>query len=131
MFTRILLEIRQPWSISDFNKSSLLSNLHCASFFEIDEIIAGLVKVEDCEVNKRDCMGNTSLTWDARGGHEGLLGRGDVNPDKRNNDGETSLHGFYSIFTTLVYAKNKPCRSRTNPNTRVLGLMSQYRDIQG
>jgi len=27
--------------------------------------------------------------------------------------------GFYSIFATLVYGENKPCCSRTNPDTRV------------
>ena len=89
--TRILL---RRYHI-DFNEPSLFSGLHCASFFGIDEIVAGLVKVGGCDVNKQDCGGNTSLTWAARRGHEGvvkiLLGRDDINPDIPNNDGDTPL----------------------------------------
>jgi len=99
--TKILLKIRQPWSTVDFNKPSLFSDLHCASIFGIDEIVAGLVRVEGCDVNKRDCMGNTPLTWAARGGHEGvvkiLLGRDDVNPEKSDNGGRTPL-GLAAIY---------------------------------
>ena len=90
--TKILLG---RWYLIDFNKPSLFSGLHCASIFGIDEIVAGLVKVEGCDVNKKDRLGNTSLTWAARRGHEGvvkiLLGRGDINPDIPNNDGDTPL----------------------------------------
>jgi len=91
--TKILLG---AWQIIDFSKPSLFSGLHCASIFGIDEIVAGLVKVEGCDVNKKDCLGNTSLMWAARCGHEGvvkiLLGRGDINPDIPNNDGDTPLY---------------------------------------
>jgi len=90
--TKILLEM---WYIIDFSEPSLFSGLHCASFFGIDEIVAGLVKVEGCDVNKQDCKGNTSLTWAARRGHEGvvkiLLGRDDINPDIPDNSGRTPL----------------------------------------
>jgi len=90
--TRILLK---TWYNIDFNKSPRFSGLHCASFFGIDEIVAGLVKVEGCDVNKKDRRGNTSLAWAARRGHEGvlkiLLGRDDINPDKPNDFGRTPL----------------------------------------
>jgi len=90
--TKILLG---RWYHIDFNKPSLLSGLHCASFFGIDEIVASLVKAEGCDINKKDCLGNTSLSWAARRGHEGvvkiLLGRDDVNPNKPDNDGRTPL----------------------------------------
>jgi len=93
--TRIILETRVPWSTIDFSKPSLFSNLHCASIFGIDQIVADLVKVESCDVNKKDCMGNTSLTWAAHGGHEGvvktLLGHDGINPNQPNNDGQTPL----------------------------------------
>jgi len=93
--TRILLGAQEPWHRVDFNKPSLLSGLHCASIFGIDELVAGLVKVEGCDVNKKDCLGNTSLKWAAHYGHEGvvkiLLGRGDINPDIPNNGGNTPL----------------------------------------
>ena len=91
--TKILLE--EMWYTIDFSNPSLLSGLHCASFFGIDEIVAGLVEVEGCDVNKQDSMGNTSLTWAACRGHEGvvkiLLRRDDVNPEKSDNDGQTPL----------------------------------------
>ena len=35
---------------------------------------------------------------------------------------EASIHGFYWIFATLAHAHNKSWRSRTNPDTRVLGV---------
>jgi len=106
--TKILLGTR--YNI-DFNKPSLFSGLHSASFFGIDEIVAGLVEVEGCDVSKRDCLGNTSLTWAARGGHEGvvkiLLGGDDINPDKPNNEGETpllwaALYGHEGVVKILL-----------------------------
>ena len=83
------------WCNIDFNEPSLFSGLHCASIFGIDEFVAGLVKLEGYDVNKKDCLGNTSLTWAARRGHEGvvkiLLGRDDINPDIPDNSGRTPL----------------------------------------
>ena len=45
-----------------FNKPLLFSGLHYASFFGIDEIVACLVEVEDCDINLIDCTGSTPLT---------------------------------------------------------------------
>ena len=86
---KILLEAQEShWYFSGFERSEpyLFSGLHCASLFGIDEIVAGLVEAEDCDVNQKDSSGNTPLVWAAWNGHEGvvkiLLGRDDVNPDK-------------------------------------------------
>ena len=79
----------------DFDKASLFSGLHCASMFGIDEIVAGLVEAEGCDINQKDSAGNTPLVWAARNGHEGvakvLLGRGGVNPEELDNFGQTPL----------------------------------------
>ena len=79
----------------DFDKLSLFNGLHCASIFGIDEIVAGLVEVEGCDINQKDCVGNTALMWAAQNGHEGivkiLLGRDDVDPNKPGQYGQTPL----------------------------------------
>jgi len=71
------------------------SGLHCASMFGVDKIVAGFVEAEGCDINQRDCLGNTPLLWAANSGHEGvvkiLLGRDDVNPDKPATWGLTPL----------------------------------------
>jgi len=94
--TEILLKA-QGWYLSDVNCDalSLLSGLHCASIFGIDEIVARLVEVEGCDINQEDCVGNTALMWAAQKGHEGvakiLLGRDDVDPNKPDEYGQTPL----------------------------------------
>jgi len=109
--TRIFLKIFQSWPAIDLNEPSLFSDLHCASIFGIDEIVACLVKVKGCDVNKTDRMGNTSLMWAARRENEGvvktLLGRDDINPDKPNNGGETPLYwaatyGYEGVVKILL-----------------------------
>jgi len=93
---KILLEERtRRHYIVDLEKLSLFSGLHCASMFGIDEIVAGLVEVESCDINQSDCDGNTPLMWAAWSGHEGvvkiLLGQGDVKPDNSGRDMHTPL----------------------------------------
>jgi len=86
IFVEILLEEQGYSGLCDDDKPSLFSSLHWASFFGIDEIIAGLVAVEGCDINGEDSAGNTPLVWAARNGHQGvvkiLLGRSDINPNK-------------------------------------------------
>ena len=94
--TKTLLKAQKPYCYGvDFNKISLFTGLHWASFFGIVEIVAGLVEMEGCDINQMDCGGNTPLVWAANNGHEGvvkvLLGRGGVKPDKPDNDGQTPL----------------------------------------
>jgi len=94
--SKILLRAqRQHFSTVYFDKASLFSGLHCASFFGIVEIVASLLEVGGCETNQDDCLGNTPLVWAAHNGHEGavkaLLGRDDADPDKPGNNGQTPL----------------------------------------
>ena len=93
--TRILLKAQEPWYSIDFDKISLFNGLHRASIFGIVEIVASLVGMESCDVNQKDCVGNTSLVWAARGGQEEvvkiLLGRDGVNPNTPDQDGRTPL----------------------------------------
>ena len=74
---------------------SLFGGLHSASFLGILEIVATLLEVEGCDINKTDCTGGTPLKWAALNGHEEvvkiLLGRDDVNPDKPDYGGRTPL----------------------------------------
>ena len=95
-FTKILLKAH-GWDLYDvgIDELSLFSGLHCASIFGIDEIVAGFVEVEGCDINQRDCVGNTPLVWAAQNGHEGvlkiLLGRDGVNPNELDKYGQTPL----------------------------------------
>jgi len=78
----------------DFHRLSLFSSLHCASFFGIIEIIAGLVEAEGCAINKIDCIGSAPLMWAALNGHERaviiLLGHG-ADPDRQDSTVRTPL----------------------------------------
>ena len=73
----------------------LWPGLHCASYFGIVEIVAGLIEREGCDINQSDCMGFTALMWAAQQGNEGvvrlLLARDEVNPDKPNNKDQTPV----------------------------------------
>jgi len=72
--TKILLQAQKIYIHAfDFDKISLFSDLHYASFFGIIEIVASLVAMESCDINKLDCGGNTSLAWASRNGHEEVV----------------------------------------------------------
>jgi len=93
----VLLEAQELRSnYLKYDKSFPFSGLHCASLFGIDEIVAGLVEAEDCDINQRDSSDNTPLVWAAWNGHEGvvkiLLGRGDVIPSKPGFFDQTPLY---------------------------------------
>ena len=97
MSTGILLKAQNPYRYGFYSiKNSLFGGLHCASFFGIVEIVAGLVEIEGCDINQMDCEGNTPLAWAARNGHGGavkvLLGRDNINPNKPDNNDQTPLH---------------------------------------
>jgi len=124
---KILLEDRgyYTYSISS-DKLCLFGGLHWASAFGIDEIVAGLVEVEGCDINQIDCVGNTPLVWATWNGHRGvvkvLLGRGDVNPEKPNIAGQTPLcfaaeNGHEEVVKILL--------ERGNVNPERLGLDGQ------
>jgi len=73
---------------------SPFSGLHCASFFGIVEVAAGLIEMGH-HINEGDFFGRTPLAWAAHNGHEEvvklLLGREEVDPDKLDIDGHTPL----------------------------------------
>ena len=90
-------------------------SLHCASYLGIIEVVATLIEMGGCDINRRDCMGFTPLTHAARQGNEGvvrlLLTRDDINPDKPDNDGRTPLwaasyHGDEGVVKLLLARDN-------------------------
>jgi len=93
---KVLLDAeKSPLFPADLAKPSLFSGLHCASFFGIVEIVAGLIEVEGCDINQIDITGSTPLVWAALKGHKRvvkiLLGQDNVNPDKPDIYGRTPL----------------------------------------
>ena len=114
--TKILLKAHGlHFGAVDFHELSRFSGLHCTSIFGIDEIVAGLVEVEGCDINQ-DCFGNTPLVWAALNGHEGvvkiLLKRDDVNPDKPGESGQTPL-----------------CRAAENGHEGVVEILLERADV--
>ena len=93
--TGLLLAQAKNFYAGSFDTLSPFSGLHCASFFGIVEVVAGLMEMGCCDINEADFSGCGPLTWAARNGHEGvveiLLGREDVDPDKPDNNGRTPL----------------------------------------
>ena len=75
--------------------ATTFSGLHCASFFGIAEVVAGLIELKCYNINEEDFSGHGPLAWAARNGHEGvveiLLRQGEINPDKPDIDGRTPL----------------------------------------
>ena len=94
--TRLLLaQVKHFYYYWNFYTFFPISGLHCASFFGIVEVVAGLIEMECYDINEGDFWGCVPLAWAARNGHEGvvkiLLGRGEIDPDKPDNDGRTPL----------------------------------------
>jgi len=93
--TKVLLKAQTRYSYIDFDKPQFFRGLHCAALFGIAEIVNGLIEMEGCDINQRDCVDNTPLVWAARNGHEQvveiLLKQGDISPGKRGRNGETPL----------------------------------------
>lgn len=46
----------------NYDKPSLFSSRHRASFFGIVEILADLVELKGCDINKTDCIGTVN-SW--------------------------------------------------------------------
>jgi len=114
---RILFNINEGCCfLIDIDKHSLSSGLHCASFFGIVEIVAGLMEVEDCDINQIDCIGSTPLFWAALNGQEEvvkiLLGRDDVNPDKPD-----------------VYCQTPLCCAAENGHEGVVKILLERGDV--
>ena len=93
--TRLLLAQVKDFYPGKFGTLSPFNGLHCASFFGIVEVVAGLIVTECYDINEGDFSGCGSLSWAARNGHEGvakiLLGREEVNPERPDNGDRTPL----------------------------------------
>jgi len=93
--TNLLLARVQGLYLPDFRPCSPFSGLHCASFFGIMEVVAGLIQIGCYDIDGGDFSGFTPLAWAAHNGHEEvvktLLGWEEVSPDKPGNRGKTPL----------------------------------------
>ena len=93
--TRLLLAQVTNFYLPYMETVSPFSGLHCASFFGIVEVVAGLIEMEYYDINEGDFSGCGPFAWAAQNGHEDvvetLLGREEVNPDKPDNRGRTPL----------------------------------------
>ena len=92
---RLLLAQVKDFPYWRANNLLLFSGLHCASFFGIVEVVAGLIELECYNINEEDFLGRGPLVWAARNGHlavvEILLGQREINPDKPDKGGRTPL----------------------------------------
>ena len=93
--TKLLLAQVRHFYLPNFGSLSPFNGLHCASFFGIVEVVAGLMEMECYDVGEGDFLGYTPLAWAARNGHEEvveiLLRQEEVNPNKPDNEGRTPL----------------------------------------
>ena len=119
--TRLLLSQvkRLNFFVKQLATLSPFSGLHCASFFGIVEIVAGLIEMGCYDINEGDFSGRTPLAWAAHNGHEEvvkiLLGREEVSPDKPCLEGLTPLsyaawNGHEGVVEMLLR------REEVNPN---------------
>jgi len=79
--------------LGDFTTCFPFSGLHCALFFGIIEVVAGLIEMGCYDIDGRDFSGCTPLAWATHNGHvgvvQGLLEGEEVNPAKPDNSGRT------------------------------------------
>jgi len=69
----LLAHVLNPDDFSDIKRFSSFTGLHCASFFGIVEVVAALMETNNCDVDRRDCVGNTPLMWATQNGHDGIV----------------------------------------------------------
>jgi len=93
--TRLLLAQVKDFPLWRFGTLAPFSGLHCASFFGIVEVVAGLIAMRCYSINEADFWGCGPLSWASRNGHQGvvevLLGREGVNPDMPDKWGQAPL----------------------------------------
>jgi len=92
--TKLLLVRVQGLYLPHFGTCSF-SGLHCASFFGIMKVVAGLIQMGCNDIDGGDFSGFTPLAWAAHNGHEEvvktLLGWEEVSPDKPEKWDRTPL----------------------------------------
>ena len=75
--TRLLLaQVEDYRSLRNYlriHNDYLFSGLHCASFFGIFEVAAGLIELKCYNINKGDFLGRGPLSWAAQNGHLGVV----------------------------------------------------------
>ena len=109
--TRSLLAQVKDFPLLRYDTLSPFSGLHCASFFGIVEVVAGLIEMECYDINEGDFSDRGPLAWAAWNGHEEvvetLLRQERINPDKPNNRGRTPLsdaasNGYEGVVKILL-----------------------------
>jgi len=113
----------------------LFTGLHCASYFGIVEVVAALIEMKGCNIDRRDSIGHTPLMWAARQGNGGvvrlLLTRDDVNPNMQGNVGGTplwwaSLFGHDRVVRLLLARDDVDPDKPDNHGLTPLGAASVY-----
>jgi len=91
--TKFLLTQTKGFELWRFGTLSPFSGLHCASFFGIVEVVAGLIEMGCYDINELDFSGCEPLAWAARNGCEDvvkiLIGLEGASPDKPDIDDRT------------------------------------------
>ena len=124
----LLKQVLHPRYVRSIGASSHFSGLHCASFFGIHELVTALMNDKSCDINKRDCVGNTPLLWAAENGHDKvvklLLQREGVDPDRPGSHDSTALswaanNGHERVVELLLGRKdvdpNRPDKNDRTP----------------
>ena len=144
LFERIRTSWARPLSHRPF------PGLHCVSYFGIDEVVANLIGMEGCDINQRDNMGFTPLTWASRQGNQGtvtlLLTRDDIDPSNPDSHGGTPLwwasyNGHEGVVRLLLargdvnpdkpdnYGRTPLWLASSNGHERVVRLLLTRNDV--
>ncbi|MCJ1432221.1 hypothetical protein MMC27_001577 [Xylographa pallens] len=113
---------------------SCFPNIIAAAYFGHDAVVKLLLEREDVQVNSRDDMGRTPLSWAATKGHEAVvslfLERKDVQVNSRDHIGRTPLswaavNGHEAVVRLLLARKDVQVNSKNNYNFTPLLLAAK------
>ena len=124
------------WPFAYCSGDQTFSALHCISYFGIPEVTYTLIKMRRWDMNQRDSLGVTPLTWAAKYGHEevvGLLLREKyIQPDQKDaNNGRTALswaagnghEGVVKLFLGQQFVNPGSVGHRWGKSARVVNLL--------